>query len=709
MRGEVIFPSDNRAEVHADTPSRPRETRKFKDVSCFFTPELQHHLQGDHDGWISTWNPHVQLGRPSIHTHGLSPAYPLTRLLALFSSDALVVYTAQVITTVLLTAVFGFLFLRALGLEPPAAFVGASGLALGITASLFSSFAVFLATPCWTLCLGWLLVRFIERPTSARGLGIAFCVYALAISAYPQHVVWDFYLLGLLALMLLARKSGAGSRRRILLWLAAASVVGVLAAFPVLLDVASAALRSSRRETYEGYLDRGLLRFEGPADVLRFFGLLVDPFWFGNPLHRNASTQSPGFGLGALFASLFALSWMDGLWRRTWPWLGFCAVGLGLTLWRPAYDFAARFLGLGISVSSPMRGAWIAAYVCAAIALDHLLRGGFPRRRLALAVAALPLLPLAATVRAWDGNVLLGLVAFALAWLVVALRRTWFAVLVAVLTTIFYAGRLVDGWPRDDVVFDSPIVEQLRERTPEGARYLIVEPLPAEFLPPNQEALLGLRSVHSYDPLVSELYKRLTEERFDVDTREYRKRFTRAQGTTWMRSPELALTDVNAVVTGAETKLAARLERLAEVDGIFVCRPPWEPLARGQFTEFGLADGVATIDLERAEEARAALELLEEHDDSTRLRCTALPATSLVFLSRQFHPDWRARAAGRELETVRVDDFYLGVMVPAGTDEIELEFRPWARYAWIPQVFFAAAALALALARLRRRARPADA
>ena len=51
---------------------------------------------------------------------------------------------------------------------------------------------------------------------------------------------------------------------------------------------------------------------------------------------------------------------------------------------------------------------------------------------------------------------------------------------------------------------------------------------------------------------------------------------------------------------------------------------------------------------------------------------------------------------------MRVDDFYLGVLVPAGTAELELEFRPWVRCAWIPQVFFAAAALAVALARLRR-------
>ena len=58
-----------------------------------------------------------------------------------------------------------------------------------------------------------------------------------------------------------------------------------------------------------------------------------------------------------------------------------------------------------------------------------------------------------------------------------------------------------------------------------------------------------------------------------------------------------------------------------------------------------------------------------------------------------------------ELETVQVNGFYQGVVVPPGTEEVELRFLPLVRWAWVSQVAFALAWLAAggrALARKRR-------
>ena len=77
--------------------------------------------------------------------------------------------------------------------------------------------------------------------------------------------------------------------------------------------------------------------------------------------------------------------------------------------------------------------------------------------------------------------------------------------------------------------------------------------------------------------------------------------------------------------------------------------------------------------------------------------------TGLLFLSQQYHPHGRARSTAGELETVTIDGFFQGVLVPVGTAEIELAFEPWVRWAWLPQACFTLAGALALLGALRRR------
>ncbi len=82
---------------------------------------------------------------------------------------------------------------------------------------------------------------------------------------------------------------------------------------------------------------------------------------------------------------------------------------------------------------------------------------------------------------------------------------------------------------------------------------------------------------------------------------------------------------------------------------------------------------------------------------------------SLLILSQAFHRDWHAEAllpgGWSEAQTVRVDGFFQGVLVPAGARGVRLAFEPWARFAWIAHGFWIAVLVVLAwrAARSRRR------
>ena len=72
-------------------------------------------------------------------------------------------YTALTLVTLVLTGVFAFLFLRALGLHPWACFAGAASLALSSFAIYWLTFVMLLSGLCWTLAILWLVVRFLDR------------------------------------------------------------------------------------------------------------------------------------------------------------------------------------------------------------------------------------------------------------------------------------------------------------------------------------------------------------------------------------------------------------------------------------------------------------------------------------------------------------------------------------------------------------------
>ncbi len=693
-RGQVLFPRDNRAELGLQPPDPDATASRFDDEANYFVPELQHHLQGDHSGWLSVWNPHVQLGRPSSHLSGLSPAFVLTRAISWFTHDPFVVYSWLASLTLLLTCLFAYLFLEALGLAPWASVCGAAGLGLGVFALYWVSFVMFLGGLCWTCAGLWLTARFVQRPSFARGLGIAFAVHALLLAAYPQQIVWSAYLLAGFGLATWWRSPARRPRR--LVGLGISAVFGVLAALPVYGDLWVQFARSARIDTDPEFFLASLPPSGSLRDVGVFLGGLFDMFWQGNPLAPGPTRGFAGLCLTPLFASLVLVSWMDGLWRRTWPWLAFSAATLLITLVPSAYLFAVEHLGLSLSRFVPLAAALVPLTVAGAVALDHLLARGFahPWRAVACAALAPTVALLGARGAALDGaRVALGLLLFAGFARLVFARRGLLALGLVVVSVFAYGSELLLARPRDSIATTSPLVERLRELTPAGERYALLGNEAGTLLPPNMEALLGLTSLHSYDSLSSRAYQRWVLGFSEQGARIRGRSFKRIVGESKLDDEGFELSDVSVVASGRPLQ-SPELRYLGTAGTLFLFAPKRAPRFASRFLEdAGERPAGENLRLEGlARRASAPVSVVARRDDALELEFEPSARASFVLLSLQHHPHWTV-AADAEVQRLRLNGFYLGAWLGPGATRVRFSFRPYARWMWIVHAGFALAAL----------------
>lgn len=716
VRGEVIYPHDNREEVGlaSDAPSNQIENRKFSDTSSFYIPEIHEHLRGDHAAWLATWNPHVELGRPLGQVSGFSPAFLITRILSWTTDDAFVLYTRLAVLTVLLTAMFAFLFLDAIGLHPWASFATSAVLALGVYSMYWLTCVLFAAGWCWSLCLMWLIVRYVERASFARGLGIAFAVYALLMTSYPQEIVWHLYLIAPFALLRLRSHGMEGRRWRTLLGLCAFGALGLASTAPAYLDLALAASRSARLDTDRAFFLTTLTGPNGPGPIDLFVCQLFDVFWSGNPIARNAAFT--GISFTPVFFVMLLLAGLDGGWRRSWLYLALTAVGFAMMVWPDFYLFGVDHLGLGLSRFPPMGGAFVPGMIAAAFALDRVSRKGFERPWIALSISAAPLLFAAARCSRMSEldaiYVGIGVGLTIGAGALIVSRKAILAPVLALATVFAYGYPMILARPQSEIHLSSPLVEKVRANLHGRARYASVGDIVSRLLPPNQESILGLSSIHSFNSLSSRAYQDWVLRLSEVGARTYGRQFRKIPTDAKLDGDELGYAGVGLIV--GEMELHAKcLTEIEEVGGVRLYATKEAPVMEAQIESFELVGkggkggplgvGGANIHGPMSTQNRLPLVRGESHDDRVRFKTTPAPSQTLLFLSQQHHPQWIARSKDRRLPTVAVNGFYQGVLLPPGTEAVELEFSPFAVWSWVPQVLFVAGGAGAVLVALRRR------
>ncbi len=692
VAGEILYPHDDALELGLTTSGPPSrlENRRLSDISSVFVPELSLEAHGERTSWLSTWNPRVELGRPTMQISGLGRAWIVTRLLLLVSTDEAKVFTWLAILTIAASAFFALLFLDALGLHPGACLASAALFALGMHQVFWSGFVMFVAGPCWTLAFLAFAVRFLRRPGVGTWIGMAFAIYALLATAYAQLVVWEAYLAGGFLLHRVLTVPGLRGRRvRALVSIAAASLVGLACAAPILADVALQASRSSRTGVDASYFLKAVPEIASAKDLAVFLAQVFDVSWVGSPLDRPFLYQLRWISLAPVACALLLASPLDGGWKRSAYWMAFVAVCLLFTVQSGAYLFGVAHLGLGFSRFTPIFAASIPIAVLVGTTLDRWIRDGVRSRALAIAAAlagpAFAVAALSGSELSIDRSAALLSSAFALSLaLSVVLRKPAWIVPLALVAAFLDGRRMLLSRPESAIRTTSPLVERMREETRGGLRYAIVGFEDERLLPPNQEVRLGLSSVHSYDPLSAKAYSEWVERISETGTRMYGRQFRRIASDARLGSPEVRKAAIALLVSRRELH-AEGFEDAGTVDGVRLYRAKERPALERQ------EDGAQRLPVRRTRSA----------DDRIELATTSSPAPTLLVLSQQYHPQWIARGAGGvALETLAVDGFWQGVKLPPGTSEVALEFRPWVRFAWIPQVLFALAAASLVAARL---------
>lgn len=709
--GEVIFPHDNSLEVGlSEKPNSTRiSNRKFSDQSSAFIPELANNLRSDRKGWLATWNPHVQLGRAAYQVSGLSRAYLLTNALSCLTSNPFCLYTALVLLTVGLTGSFMLLFLRSIGIHPAAAFFAAAGLTFGTLISYWLTFEMFLSAICWLTCLLWLVAEFTQRPSWLLALGLTFAIYSLLMTAYQQITILCIYTISVFGFIRVAQMpADLRTKFRTAVALLGCAVIGAVACLPVYLDLLSVAKNSARLNDVSDSFFLGVLPpVHCFSDLANFVVTIFDWSWLGNAIDPNYPFIFNGLSFTPIYGSLIWLSFLLKQQRRLLFWqllVAICFVG---TIWPAAYLFAVHHLGFGLSRLQLLIGGIVPGFVLGAFVVDAVFRGEL---RLTIWSAIWMLLPLAMEVTVaslnWNWSAIdrtaVGITFLLIISLLGAIHYRSKAAFIAIaLLSIFLYGRplMLSRSPKM-IHLSSKLVDATRTATPGGSRYAIADGGMSE-LPPNEEALLGLNSVNSYDSLSSRQYQELMSRWSVSPNHTYGRFFRSLEVRAALADQAFPLSNVSVILSRLPLP-GDGMVLINEVAGIKLYRPTALPVSLRQTSHFRLSDADHCIMEISPESPELAARNVETLNDFQKIQVTASAHETLLFVSQQYHCAWRATSHRRSLRAVSVNGFYQGIILPPFTDEIELWFRPFVLWSWIPQLLFVGVGASLLVHRLWR-------
>lgn len=704
----VFFPHNNGFEVSglevADNTGITN--RKFSDQSSALIPEINQHLHGTQQAWLSTWNPHVQLGRPTFQMFGLSKAYLLTHILSVFLDNPFILYTCLTLLTSYLTSLFCFLFLKALELHPLACFSIAAGLSLGTFFAYWLTFVMFLATWCWTLALLWLIAEFVKHKSFTIAASIAFASYSLLLTGYPQAIVIHAFLIcGFTLKRLWQSPSHLKTKLYTALGLVGAALAGVVTALPAYLDVFIYTQRSVRFKVGDEFFLAVLPSIRSFNELALFLSQLFDAFWFGNVIKQEYPFVFNGLCLTPFYFVLLLLSL--GLWRQLWAWQLWVAGCLLATIWAPAYLFMVHYLGFSLSRSIPLGGAIIPAFVLCGYAVDHILRHGFEKRSLfAIAAFVTPLLLSSFVAINQRPKLQTSFVALCLlltlgtAWFVTK-RKPATLILLTIASVWVYGFTIALTQPMSEIQTTSPLVDRIRSETVDGSRYALIGQDLAGILPPNQESLLQVKSIHSYDSLTSTNYQRLMEQLSNIDSSIYRRYFTSVASDAKLQQAAFSYSGVSLLLTRSKLD-TTHFKVTGEINGIMVYRSLAPPIQAAQLTNFAVNEtGGVVLSGPLNEQSGLQTKKIVAQDDFMKFQMTPSDRETLLFVSQQSHPFWKATSKTIPLSTVTINDFYLGVIIPPYTNEAEIRFSPFVVWSWIPQAIYIVLFFAVMIGKLR--------
>lgn len=705
FRGEVIFPHANDFEM-TGLPAKPDRyvaNRKFSDQSSAYIPEIHQHLNGRAYHWISTWNPSVQLGRPTFQLGAFGKAYPITHILSGLTKNPFRLYAILTVLTILLTGIFFFLYLVALQLSPIACLVASLGLSLGIYVSYWLTFIMFISTLCWSAGLLWLTTKFIRKRHIWSAVGISFATYNLLISGYPQFTILCAYIIAIQGVV--------SCRRYWVSWqdfltkgilLIGVVISGVIAALPVYFDLILNAQRSARLAVSDSFFLAVLPQLKNLTDLGLFLTTIVDPFLYGLPIDQsypitfwNQSSFYNGLSLSPLYFCLLILSFQYALFRKLWYWHLFailCCIG---SLYPPAYLFAVHSLGFRLSRTVLLSGSIIAALILVAHTIDFLLS---QRPSSAKSTAILPMTLLMVAVNCtgiwisfkeslpfhWSyfcfNALAIGGLFF---W--VHQRYPWLLLSLTIATVFLYGNSLILARPITEIQTTSSLIAAIRQEISDQNRFAIMGADLSGVFPANQESLLQLKSIHSYDSLSSKQYQKMVAKWSEAGSNTYGRLFSYLDRPDKIVNSDFRLSGVGLILSKSKLN-TADFTQVNEVNGIKLYRPRWSPILMRQTQKPEAKDTTQSLMMKEPMPFQPVL--LRSWDDYQEIQVGHFSQITQLFISQQYHPQWQAFSGKTPLQTMEIDQFYQGVVIPPNTEKVTLKFMPTVLWSWVPQVIY---------------------
>lgn len=693
-RGEVIAPHRQSAEVALLVPldDWQIENHKFNDFSNGFIPELLTQHRGARSGWLALWQNQNEVGRP-VYQIGFSPAYLPSWIIARITTNPWRLITVTSLYTCCLVGIFVMLFCREIGLRPLAGLIAGSSLATSPALMYWLTFPMFSSTWCWAAGALLGITRMARKSDLVAWSILTFSVYSLLMTGYPQSALWHAYILTGFTLHLVFRKRREGWLRvgQFLALAASAILIGLALALPVYLDVVHLWNESARVVPDPAFFTAILPKLDTAFSALRFFVLRTTPEIFGNPIRPRYPFPYDGISLTPLvvfFASLGVLFTS----RKTWGWWLAIVVSCLFAFIHPLYVLGVHYLGFNLSRSSPFGCIMLPLTIIVAHGADALVKRSVPGEgaRVVIIATASVLVVIAVGVVfgiqrtlaiRWD--MVLAMLALVVCF-VAQSRKTrpllLIAALLTVMATISYP--LMLHHPPTQIATTSPLVEKVRANLPAGSRFAVATPGVSVF-PPNLNVSLGLASAHTYNSLSSRHYHVLIQA-------------LGGEVHTYGRSNRAIAPDYNSlffwmsnisVILSATKLVHENLAYLGEESGIHL----YQVISRmGDSLQIRSPSSSPVIAGPQIIDPR----LLPSSSPAKRLDLGDVlefevnrGAPSVLIVSQKFHRDWQARVFDQSgwapAQTTVINGVFQGVLLPQDVQRVRLEFKPYARYAWI--------------------------
>lgn len=720
--GQVLAPYEYPMVGLSATDPDENSVARFSDYYNGFIPETDDLLNGNRSGWLKLWSDETEYGRPTYHTSGFGPAYPLGLVLGIITHDPVVYLTLLAWLTLTLGGLFAMLLTREWGGSPAAGLLsGALVLTLPYL-TFWMSFAVFIQTVVWTLGVIYGVVLLARRPTLVAWGFLVFAASALLLTGYPQTIVYSIYAVTGYTLLLVIgqwRLDRTATYRFVGVTLLALCVAIGLAA-PLYLDILTNAADSVR-------VNAGYTFFSGGSAYIKNFNMFAtillrfhNPDFLGNPL---AEGYPKNFSAEA-FPPVVSALMMIGMFRARGVeryWIGLFAVLLFVASFPPLHEFMVMHMGFNLSRGSSLGylkiPGLLLAFTGVRAIVDSPSAPETKRTVLAMLVVQVVIIVIELYI-VQRTHKPLSTAALAIAVVLLAcvaiqpVRASGWVLAFAVLVSgVWYSYPLMLREPWRASVLELQPYKKLRDMIPPGTRTAII-PGNIPFLGNNVNAWFDVPSIHTYNSLAPARYSKMINS-LGGQVLMYGRRNASINPDYqslpyWMSNIGLLYSNMGKFKNTIHLIDRVRFGRF--IDGLFVYESPTYMGPAIVVSQTLTTQHGRDVDMADPRPNSYTVPRLVRDADDLLLFSVVPTQPSLLVISQKYHPQWyvEVEQAGewREAPSLVVNGFFQGVALDPGVTQVRLEFRPYIRWLWVCYLWWAGFLIAVVWQRWRRKPQP---